>query len=96
MSKFKVTQSILLEFFCKFQLVRHVIVTVCATVFPVTAVTVSLDGWERTVTWTGMTVCLVPARMLAHALTSLMASPASVAKASEVRVWDNKSTTAVI
>lgn len=79
---------ILLEFFCKFQLVHHVIVTVCPAVFPVTAVTVSLDGWERTATWTGTTVCLVPARMLAHALISLMASPASVAKASEVSVWD--------
>lgn len=56
-------------------------------VFPVTAVTVSLDGWERTVTWTGMTVCQVLARMLAHASTSSMVSLASVVKASEVREW---------
>lgn len=57
----------------------------CSLVFPVTAVTVSRDGWERTVTWTGTTVCQVPARMLAHALINSMVSPASVAKASEVR-----------
>lgn len=50
----------------------------------VIAVTVNLDGWERIVIWTGMTVCQVPARMLAHALTSSMVSPANVAKASEV------------
>lgn len=54
--------------------------------FPVTAVTVSLDGWERTVTWTETTVCRVPARMLALVSTSSMASPASVVKASGVRV----------
>lgn len=54
-------------------------------VFSVTAVTVSQDGWERTVTWTGMTVCQVPARTPVHVLTSSMASPASVARASEVR-----------
>lgn len=50
----------------------------------VTAVTVSPDGLGRTVTWTGMTVCQVLARMLAHVSTSSMASPASVGKASEV------------
>lgn len=53
-------------------------------VIPVTAVTVSQDGWGRTVTWTGMTVCQVPAKMQARALTSSMVSSATVAKASEV------------
>lgn len=50
----------------------------------VTAVTVSLDGWGRTVTLIEMTVCQVPARMLVHALTSSMDSPASVVKVLEV------------
>lgn len=49
----------------------------------VTAVTVSLDGWERTVIWTEMIVYQVPVRTLAHALTSSMASPASVVKVLE-------------
>lgn len=62
-----------------------VLILVVLLHFPVTAVTVSLGGWGRTVTWTGTTVCRVRARMLAHALTSSMASPANVAKASEVR-----------
>lgn len=64
----------------------------CTSVFPVTAVTVSLDGWGRTVTWTGMTVCQVHARMLAHVSTSSMASPASAAKAFEVRGWLSSTT----
>lgn len=59
----------------------------CTPVSIVIAVTVSLDGWGRTVTWTGTIVCRVPARMPGRALTSSMASPASVAKASEVSVW---------
>lgn len=75
-----------------FQLVPQFVVTDCAPVFPVTAVTVSLDGWGRTVTWTGTTVCRVPARMLARASTSSMASPASVARASEVRGWHSCTT----
>lgn len=54
-------------------------------VFPVTAVIVSPDGWGRTVTWTGTTVCQAPARTQAHASTSSMVSPASAVKASEVR-----------
>lgn len=53
-----------------FELVYQFIVTDCSIVFPVTAVTVSLDGWGRTVTWTETTVCQVPARMLARASTS--------------------------
>lgn len=47
--------------------------------------TVNLGGWARTATWTEMTVCPVLARTLEHASTSSMASPASVARASEVR-----------
>lgn len=50
----------------------------------VTAVTVSLDGWERIVIWIGMTVCLVHVRMLAPASTNSMVSPANVGKALEV------------
>lgn len=49
----------------------------------VTVVIVSLAGLVRTVTWIETIACQVPARMLAHASTSSMDSPASAAKASE-------------
>lgn len=49
----------------------------------VTAVIANLDGWERTATWTGMTVCQVPVRMLAPALTNSMVLAANVVKALE-------------
>lgn len=50
----------------------------------VTAVIVNLDGWERTVIWTGTTVCQVPVRTQAPASTSSMVLAANVDKALEV------------
>lgn len=59
-----------------------------------TVAIVNLGGWERTATWTEMTVCQVPVRMLAPASTNSMVLAANVDKALEGTFAKSTSTSA--